>query len=93
MTASSEIALFLNQMIPHHQNAVNMAKLLLRSGKVTCDNLKNVADPMCQLEILLRGIIGEQNHQIQLMQQELKQYSPLGECVVHVTETSRISSR
>ena len=93
MTASSEIALFLNQMIPHHQNAVNMAKLLLKSGKVTCDDLLNVNDPMCQLEILLRGIIAEQNHQIQQMQKELNEYSPLSECVVHVTESTRISSR
>ena len=93
MAASSEIALFLNQMIPHHQNAVNMAKLLLKSGKVICDDLLNSSDPMCQLEILLRGIIAEQNHQIQLMQQELAGYPPLDECVVQITETTRISSR
>jgi uncharacterized protein (DUF305 family) len=31
--ASDETALFIHQMIPHHQNAVNMAKTLLKSAK------------------------------------------------------------
>jgi len=30
-TSKSEVALFVHQMIPHHQNAVNMAKALLKA--------------------------------------------------------------
>jgi hypothetical protein len=34
---TDEVALFIHQMIPHHQNAVNMAKALLKTKKLQCD--------------------------------------------------------
>lgn len=66
----SETALFLHQMIPHHQNAVNMAKALMKTGKVKCDDLTDEESDQaddCALEILLREIVNNQNHQIQVM--------------------------
>lgn len=53
-----KIANFMQQMIPHHQNAVNMAKLLLKH--VDQEELDSVED----LEAILYGIINIQNFQI-----------------------------
>jgi hypothetical protein len=64
--ATSEIGLFMHQMIPHHQNAVNMAKALLKTG-LTCEDLTNEDDPNCLVEVILREIINGQNAQIQAM--------------------------
>ena len=47
---------FMHQMIPHHQNAVNMAKMLLRTEP---------GDD--ELESMLREIINSQNMQITYM--------------------------
>lgn len=66
VNAGSGIALFIHQMIPHHQNAVNMAKALLKTGLLDCDDLTEESDD-CALEIILREIINAQNHQIQNM--------------------------
>lgn len=68
---TDDIVLFLRQMIPHHQNAVNMAKGLLKSNTATCGDLaieegSSVAVG-CLLEPIARGIINTQNHQIQTM--------------------------
>ena len=64
-SSMSQTALFIHQMVPHHQNAVNMAKALLKTGKLECDNLtEETAD--CALEQILREIINEQNFQIQV---------------------------
>ena len=67
ISASSETALFIHQMIPHHQNAVNMAKTLLQTGKLSCPDLSDESNMDCVMEIILRDIINGQNHQIQLM--------------------------
>lgn len=48
--AHSEAALFIHQMIPHHQNAVNMAKVLLKAGTLDCPDLSDDEDPECILE-------------------------------------------
>lgn len=53
---------FVSMMIPHHQGAVDMAKALLLYSK----------DP--ELRNLSQGIIAEQQIEIQLMQQWLKQH-------------------
>jgi len=37
VNAGSEAALFLHQMIPHHQNAVNMSKALLKTKTLNCE--------------------------------------------------------
>jgi len=68
----NDVILFLRQMIPHHQNAVNMAKSLLISGEVNC-NLDSVEEgdaisAACQLDLIVRSIINTQNSQIQIMQ-------------------------
>merc|ERR1712072_726524 len=53
-------------MIPHHQNAVNMAKALLFTDKLECSEiLEETSD--CELEVILREIINVQNGQIQSM--------------------------
>jgi Domain of unknown function (DUF305) len=70
MTTNSEsespTALFIHQMVPHHQNAVNMAKALLKTGKVVCDDLTNETDG-CTMETILRDIVNSQNYQVQVM--------------------------
>ena len=53
--ARDERALFIHQMIPHHQNAVNMAKALLKADKTKCEDLANDEDPDCILEGILYG--------------------------------------
>merc|ERR1740139_1537330 len=69
-------ALFLHQMIPHHENAVNMAKSLLKLGGLTsgCDRDDRGEKPVgCVLLPILRDIINGQNRQIQKMQKALDQ--------------------
>jgi hypothetical protein len=50
-SASSPVALFIHQMIPHHRNAVNMAKVLLFQNILKCDDLTNEDDPDCKMEV------------------------------------------
>jgi len=81
--AENTVALFIHQMIPHHQNAVNMAKALLHSGKVTCDDVTVESDD-CELYKVLVSVINHQNHQIQTMQGVLegKSFKKSYDCVV-----------
>ena len=66
--ATSKVGLFIHQMIPHHQNAVNQAKTLLKTGfSSNCDVLSDNEDPNCIMEGILREIINGQNAQIQVM--------------------------
>lgn len=65
--AQDERALFIHQMIPHHQNAVNMAKALLKADKTKCPDLADDEDPDCILEGILYEIVNTQNLQIQAM--------------------------
>ena len=62
----SRSALFNHQMIPHQQNAVNMAKVLLKSDVLSCAGLTEESDD-CALEVVLRETINTQNGQIQTM--------------------------
>jgi len=70
-----EVGLFLHQMIPHHQNAVNMAKSLLRHWEYKCapEELRPGRNtrPQCVMENVLRSIVGSQNRQIQAMRELL----------------------
>jgi hypothetical protein len=50
-SANDPIALFIHQMIPHHQNAVNMAKVLLKQNVLQCDDLTDEEDSHCILEV------------------------------------------
>ncbi|HEX9572986.1 MAG TPA: DUF305 domain-containing protein [Myxococcales bacterium] len=53
---------FVTQMIPHHQGAIDMAKVLLVYGKDTA------------LQQLAKGIIADQQNEIQVMQLWLARY-------------------
>lgn len=69
----SEVALFLQQMIPHHQNAVNMAKSLMLNWSYTCDPADLGSDSAeCLMENILRSIVHGQNAQIQTMRDLLE---------------------
>ena len=85
---TTEIALFIHQMIPHHQNAVNMAKALLKSGGLSsCDDLTNEDDVNCAMEMMMREIINDQNAQIQTMRSVLEamEEPAYADCVVPVS--------
>lgn len=84
-SAGSEIGLFIHQMIPHHQNAVNMAKSVLAANALQCDNIDSDTDD-CQLERILRMIVNTQNHQIQSMQSvlEMLELPEADNCVLDV---------
>eukprot|EP00804_Cyclotella_cryptica_P003111 CCRYP_006098-RA/>CCRYP_006098-RA protein AED:0.03 eAED:0.03 QI:72/1/1/1/0.5/0.66/3/228/934 len=66
-STQGNVALFLQEMIPHHQNAVNMAKSLLKKWSERCDDLGTSETDDCIMEGLLRSIVNSQNAQIQLM--------------------------
>lgn len=85
--SSSPVALFIHQMVPHHQNAVNMAKVLLKQDVLNCDDLTNEDDPGCHLEAILRDIVNTQNFQIQGMLTILEQYNfpKTADCMVEVS--------
>jgi Domain of unknown function (DUF305) len=85
--ASNQIALFIHQMIPHHRNAVNMAKALLHENVLVCDDITNEDNPDCNMERILRDVVNTQNYQIQGMMGILKAKSfPVTEdCLVKVS--------
>lgn len=100
-TTNDPIALFVYQMIPHHQNAVNMAKNLLLSNSVVCDDLAVEDNDDCTLQSILRGIVNTQNRQIQQMRSYLSANNlpPTDDCTVSmetidiISSTSRSGSR
>jgi len=67
----SPLVVFMHQMIPHHENAVNMAKIALKHG----GDLASQSDPDLDVASLLRDIINTQNRQIQQMQQWLERFN------------------
>ena len=85
-----DVELFLHQMIPHHINAVNMAKALLKTDTVDCPSLVLSAgkdtSADCLLEAMLRDIIGSQNYQIQIMYRLLNDggFPKTNDCVVDI---------
>jgi hypothetical protein len=94
ISSGSEVALFIHQMIPHHQNAVNMAKALLKSGSVPCDD-STQSTPDCVMNSMMREIINGQNMQIQAMRAVLTEmdYKQTDNCEVHVSQESSSSNR
>lgn len=84
-------ALFLHQMIPHHINAVNMAKALFKTDALDCPDLLEESDD-CTLSTILWDIIGNQNLQIQIMYQLLaEQGDPKkNDCVVDIHHGTRL---
>jgi len=65
--ADDPLTTFMHQMIPHHENAVNMAKAILKM-----DVLSTANDPDGELEHLFWTIVNEQNYQIMQMQDFLR---------------------
>lgn len=90
---SDEISLFIHQMIPHHQNAVNMAKALLFAGTLDCDDLTDEENPDCAMEVILRSITANQNAQIQAMRGilESKSLPATNDCIVEAYSKSKDS--
>merc|ERR1719407_376659 len=74
LDTTSDVASFMHQMIPHHENAINMAKLLLKQNALTITRRKlreegrrldddgGCAD--CAIEDMLWSIIVVQGHQV-----------------------------
>lgn len=57
-------SLFCRSMIPHHENAINMAKSLLKHSSFSCEEDDDEESVGCVLPFLLRDIINSQNTQI-----------------------------
>jgi len=91
--AQSETALFIHQMIPHHQNAVNMAKALLKTGSLGCENVEDETDD-CAMEVIVREIINGQNAQILAMRAILRGwgYPEEDDCKVEIGRKDNDSS-
>merc|ERR1711935_565450 len=69
LSETSAAETFMHQMIPHHRNAVNMAKALLKDGSLTsCEQSSDDGNADCGIEIMLWDIINTQNHQINTME-------------------------
>jgi len=89
VSAESEVALFLHQMIPHHDNAINMAKSLLASGDLdSCTNYLDDEDPKCLMFDIAISIVNGQNFQIQAMRALLENmgYPETDDCTVTIAE-------
>mmetsp|Transcript_12199 Transcript_12199/g.20639 ORF Transcript_12199/g.20639 Transcript_12199/m.20639 type:complete len:124 (-) Transcript_12199:82-453(-) len=93
-SAGSEVALFIHQMIPHHQNAVNMAKALLKTNKLNCPDITVQFSPDCIMESILREIVNGQNFQIQLMRAvaNFNGYPQEDDCIVPI-KTGKLSKK
>jgi uncharacterized protein (DUF305 family) len=92
----SAIALFNHQMIPHHQNAVNMCKSLFKSGEIECDDItQGRVDIKCGMASLCYSIINEQNFQIQLMRRFLSSsgYDEEDDCKVKLPKQKSAKMR
>jgi Domain of unknown function (DUF305) len=89
VSARSEIALFLHMMIPHHENAINMAKTLLQHGKLDCDEFDDEI-PGCVMFAMGLSIVDSQNFQVQQMTTLLKNYDypESDDCIVPVSGQS-----
>ena len=75
MAGESIVGTFCRQMIPHHENAINMAKSLLKTGNLVCDDIGGEEEPSlaCEVVPMLMDIINGQNAQILDMQGVLEQ--------------------
>ncbi|KAJ1496464.1 hypothetical protein T484DRAFT_1923549 [Baffinella frigidus] len=72
--STDPVITFMRQMIPHHQNAVNMAKILLRTypTKLTAADDELGEDKF--IRTMLYNVINGQNHQIMQMHGYLKSH-------------------
>ncbi|KAI2490847.1 DUF305-containing protein [Fragilaria crotonensis] len=88
-TSMSGVALFIHHMVPHHQNAVNMAKSTLKLAGLECDDLTGDSND-CVLEQILREIVNGQNREIQLMYGVLEKlgFPKTDDCMVKMEQHS-----
>lgn len=70
--SSDKVITFMRQMIPHHQNAVNMAKILLFDGKDDVAAADNALGDDAFIASMLQDVINSQNMQIMNMMAYLK---------------------
>lgn len=73
VNTDNAICLFNHQMIPHHQNAINMCKALLKSGEADCEDLTDEESQACIINVICQEIINTQNAQIQTMRGVLEE--------------------
>merc|ERR1711935_433766 len=92
---NNAIGLFNHQMIPHHQNAVNMCKALLKSGEADCDDLEDEDSPACVTNVICQEIINAQNAQIQTMRGVLDglNLDESDDCVIEVKKSKEIKTK
>jgi Domain of unknown function (DUF305) len=83
--SGSAVALFLHQMIPHHENAINMAKTLLYNSGIKCEVYDT--SPDCTMYAIGLEIVSDQNFQVQVMRRLLDEYgyNATNDCIVPVT--------
>jgi Domain of unknown function (DUF305) len=88
VSAKSVEALFYHQMIPHHENAVNMAKTLLTLGNLQCDEFDEES-PDCIMHQIAVTIVNNQNYQIQKMRGLITSHGfpDADDCIVPVSGT------
>lgn len=88
MHMDDPVALFLHQMIPHHQNAVNMCKALYATEVVDCEDVEDEDDTYCAMALLCLEIINVQNFQIQTMRGVLDEfdYAAEDDCEVAISD-------
>jgi len=86
---NNAIGLFNHQMIPHHENAINMCKSLLNSGEADCADLEDEDDPACAINVICEEIINVQNAQIQTMRGVLDSLNldPADDCNIHILKS------
>merc|ERR1712008_278598 len=92
---TNDAILFMRQMIPPHQNAVNMAKAAMKLGGIECGGSGIVEEGTdlttgCVLDPIVRGIINTQNKQIQTMKGILATFGvkEISDCDVPDASTS-----
>ena len=88
--SGSASALFIHQMIPHHQNAVNMCKALMVTGEIECSGIgEDEEDIGCIMRRLCYEIINGQNFQIQSMRGVLDalEYPAEDDCKLEISSS------
>eukprot|EP00091_Calanus_sinicus_P019274 TRINITY_DN4765_c0_g2_i1.p1 TRINITY_DN4765_c0_g2~~TRINITY_DN4765_c0_g2_i1.p1 ORF type:complete len:179 (-),score=58.61 TRINITY_DN4765_c0_g2_i1:83-619(-) len=85
---SNPLVVFMHQMIPHHVNAVNMARIALKHSQ----DAVGYDDEDLDVPGLLRDIINKQNEQIQEMENWLKRYKETPQYCAPPTLNSGVSS-
>lgn len=94
-SAQDELALFMHQMIPHHANAVNMAKILMKESDARRESDPEGPDYLGrELSDMLYTIVNSQNYQIHQMEAYLADMNnPRGTALCDVYEARASPAR